>query len=435
MTTFWRCLLAVVGLLSTALQADELVIISPHRKSIQREVIPLFKEHYQKTYQKSVEVHWLDQGGTADDIRFIKSRFEQNPKTSGIDIFWGGGLSAFLELESIKAFTPYALKKDLADRLPKELDGLPLRSPGELWYAQAMSSFGIFYNKVIIQNEGFKEPKTWEDIAHVSYFGEISITDPRRSGSAGVMNNVILQAYGFSDGMTLLLKLAGNARSFTHSSSDPIKAVISGDVVASLAIDFYALSKINDLGPKNLGFVMPYKKTVLDPDPVAILRGAPHLEVAKRFVDFSLSKEAQALWMLPPGAVGGPKTAFLGRIAVNPDAYELTEGRRVQAANPFTAGGFFQFDGQKAAKINIVLSDFIGATMVDHHKALKKAYQLVKDQPDHQRFYQVNETEASLLALVAQWRDPLFRNRKLKEWSDMASQKYQKIIEDHKSEG
>ena len=77
---------------------------------------------------------------------------------------------------------------------------------------------------------------------------------------------------GWDKGWELLAAIAGNTRSFTHSSSDPIKAVVSGDVALAMAIDFYAQAKIGDLGADNLGFVMPAGQTVLDPDPIALLK-------------------------------------------------------------------------------------------------------------------------------------------------------------------
>ena len=67
---------------------DKLVILSPHRQSIQREFIPLFKDYYKERYKRTIEVEWIDQGGTSDDVRFLKARFAVDPETSGMDIFW-----------------------------------------------------------------------------------------------------------------------------------------------------------------------------------------------------------------------------------------------------------------------------------------------------------------------------------------------------------
>ena len=59
----------------TVYAADKVVVISPHRKSIQREFIPMFEAFYKKKFNKKVTVEWLDQGGTSDDLRFVKAKF------------------------------------------------------------------------------------------------------------------------------------------------------------------------------------------------------------------------------------------------------------------------------------------------------------------------------------------------------------------------
>ena len=73
-----RSLIASLIALSTSVSAfatDKVVIISPHRKSIQNEYVPAFKEWYKTKYKNDVEVEWLDQGGTNDDIKFLRSKY------------------------------------------------------------------------------------------------------------------------------------------------------------------------------------------------------------------------------------------------------------------------------------------------------------------------------------------------------------------------
>ena len=70
--------------------ADNLLVISPHRKSIQTEFIPKFEDYYKKTFKTDVQVKWLDQGGTSSAVRYLRTKFANNPKSAGIDVFWGG---------------------------------------------------------------------------------------------------------------------------------------------------------------------------------------------------------------------------------------------------------------------------------------------------------------------------------------------------------
>ena len=70
--------LLALGLVLAALPAyakDTLVILSPHRKSIQDEYVPAFVEYYKAKFKTDVQVDWLDQGGTSDDVRFIRAKF------------------------------------------------------------------------------------------------------------------------------------------------------------------------------------------------------------------------------------------------------------------------------------------------------------------------------------------------------------------------
>ncbi len=428
-------LLALAILAPVGFAADQLIIISPHRKSIEQEFIPEFKKHYKETYKTDVDVQWLDQGGTSTDVRFVKAKFSKNPKTSGIDIFWGGGADTFVELNNDKILAKYDLPKALAAEIPQYAAGVAMYDQSKTWYASANSSFGIFYNKKVLKFEGIEAPKTWEDLAAPKYFGNLTVTDPRHSGSAKTMNIVMLQALGWEKGWQAVAAIHANSNKISHSSSDPIKAVVSGDVAACPAIDFYANAKIGDLGPENLGFRLPEGKTVMNPDPVAILKGAPNRKTAERFVNYILSADAQKILILPKGSVGGPKFAALGRMAVNTKAYEETEGRRTSDENPFKMKGFLKLDVVKSAKMGRILNDLVGATLVDTHKELKAAWKILI-----KRGYKPDEiaavakppvTEAELLAMVDKWNDNIYRNKMINEWVNQAKAQYEKFTLSH----
>lgn len=426
--TSYLLVLATILFSTLSFASDKLVIISPHRKSIQQEFIPLFKTWYKTNYGTEVQVDWLDQGGTSDDVRFLKAKYSKNPKTSGVDIFWGGGSATYVDLATQGMFESYVLPTDLAKAVPVKVAGIPLYDESKTWYGSALSSFGVFYNKKILNFEKWPAPKSWDDLANPIYLGDISITDPRRSGSANTMNNIILQGKGWTKGWELLTAIAGNARSFTHSSSDPIKAVVSGDVALAMAIDFYAQAKIGDLGKENLGFVMPAGQTVLDPDPVAILKGAPNRKMAERFVNFVLSPEAQMLLIMPKGVAGGPKIASLGRMSVNRDAYTKSEGTRINEFNPFTQETFLELDLAQATRMQRVFNDLVGAILVDTHHDLKKGWKrLVRSGVTPEKvsaFTKPPITEKEFLALADKWNDDVYRNKTINAWVKFAKNKY-----------
>lgn len=408
--------------------ADKVVVISPHRKSIQNEYIPAFKEWYKNRFKTDVEVDWLDQGGTNDDIRFIKSKFAANPKTSGIDLFFGGGTTGHNEIVDAKLAEKLNIPAEIMKQLPKTVAGHELGHKDGFYMSQALSSFGIFYNRTLLKLEKLPEPKTWSDLGSVGFKDRLVLTDPRKSGTTSVMNHIILESEGWDKGSELLFRMAGNARQFTQFSTDPIKAIVSGDASATPAIDFYALAKIGDLGADKLGFILPEGKTIIEGDPITILKGAPNRKVADRFVEFVLSTQGQALLMLPKGAPGGPKLETLGRLAVNTQTYKDTEGKRTNTFNPLTAKGFMTYDSDKIAKVRKVFDDMIGATMVDSHKDLRAAWSKVVARgakpEDVAAFAKFPVTKAELEQLAAKWDDGVFRNEQINKWVKFSKDKF-----------
>ena len=414
-------------------KTDKLIIISPHRKSIQKEFIPLFKEDYKQKYNKSIEVEWLDQGGTTDSLRFLKAKFAKNATTSGIDIFWGGGELVFDLLDREKLLTPYKLPPSLRKAIPRKLSGVRLSNTNDTWHGSSLSSFGIFYNKKLLKMKKIPEPKTWSDLTHPHYYKLISTVDPRRSGGMVVMVEIVIRSLGWEKGWRTLAAIAANTSKFTHSSSDPVKAVVAGEAAAALCIDFYAASRINKIGKDKLGYVLPTGKTVLNADPVAILKGAPNKLPAERFIAFLLRADIQKRLFLPKGNASGPKYSYLGRIAVNRESYQ--GHKDISVFNPYLDNiGAFQLDSDRSSRDIVVRKDLMGAIHVDTHKDLSLAwsYAVKKAGKDGDKLLKSLSTppmsEAEFEVLTGKWSDSLFRNKKINAWLQEARIKYKKVL-------
>ena len=414
---------------SSALAVDTLSIISPHRKSIQREFIPEFEKYYERAYGKPVKVEWIDQGGTENDLRFVDAKFKRNPKSAGIDVFWGGGDLTFLDLE--RRGYLQKLPKEIVKTLPDTAAGIPLKSADARWIATAISSFGVFFNRRMIKFQDLAAPQTWEDLGNPSYLDMVSMADPRRSSSSLVMNMIVLYSLGWEKGWKTLTSMAGNTRSFTHSSSDPIKAVVSGDVAAATAIDFYAAAKIARLGSQNLGFVLPPGKTIFNSDPIAVLKGAPNTQAAQRFVKFVVSPRAQKLLVLKKGVKHGPKHGLLGRMAVHPLAYEASPSLIISPSPFSTAASSFTFDMAKLTAQKAIISDLVGAFHCDTHHLLQKAWKVAVRSGSQSKVYSEllapPISEAQLEKLRLQWADQILRNRTINVWVQQAKARYSKL--------
>ena len=207
------------------------------------------------------------------------------------------------------------------------------------------------------------------------------------------------------------------------------KDVTLGETAYAFAIDFYGLTQVAYAGRSNLTFVLPEDCTTLIPDGLAILKGAPHLEWARRFVDFVLSESGQKLWFLPQGHPEGPQKYSIERLSIRPDFYRRYRGLSNIESSPFEQKQTIRYNAQLARERREVVAALIGALLVDTHAELQTAWRSLIDRGLHeQRLVQFGRapiTEAEALALARQaWADPAVRNRKKIEWQTWAQQKY-----------
>lgn len=386
-----------------------LIVISPHGREIQSEFERVFVAK-----NPGVKITWLDQGASSDDLNFVLSRFKTVGAKDGIniDVFFGGGMETFLDLENQKLLQP--LSSDYG--VPEKLNGVPLRGKNNDWIGAALSGFGLLYNKQIMARDNLPVPRVWADLGNPKLRNRIALADPRHSGSAHMAYEIALQSNGWDKGWQVLTAMAANARSFSSSSSSLLDDVSSGEAVIAPSIDFYAASRLDRAGGK-LGYVVPQGQSVVTSDPIGILRGAPHDKLAREFVAFVMSDAGQKLWMLPKGAAGGPKDNTLYRLAAVPSVYKEVKNART---DPFKGHNDFTYDSERAAKRRRLVDDLIGAVLIDNLSALQSAAS-TRDVSSF-AFVPISEKEAD--ALAAKWNDATFRNAKIAEWKGAARQHF-----------
>ena len=416
---------------------DKLIIISPHPESIEKEFGRTFKEWYLQLTGRSVALDWLDLGGSSSDFRFIESEFQRVPQGIGIDLFFGGGTDNYLKLAEQGLLSPHKLPDVQLTRVPKEIFGIPVYDPEYRWYGAALSSFGIMYNEQLRQLLRLPEASTWRDLTHPDLVGRVGAADPRESGSAHMMYEIILQGYGWEEGFGLITKLGANVRGFSAGSNAIPKDVVSGQVIYGMAIDFYAYGQIAVLGDDIIKYLVPPDAAVVSPDSIAILKGAPNLQVAQAFLEFVLSDTGQKLWVLRDDDPEGPKwRGGLNRASVVPELYDEL-GDRCVVINPFKRElNPIQYDAAKGGERWALVNDLIGALVIDPHKDLVTAWKAInKCKDERKREAAINRltempitAEEGMQIAQSEWKKPDYRNQKLTEWNGFARQKYADVL-------
>jgi iron(III) transport system substrate-binding protein len=339
--------------------ADPLVIITPQLEPVRRKFGTAFSRWYTQTYHRTVSIEYLSYGG-GDIVKFLQASEAayQRSRTYNIDVVWGGSDSMFNDVLKSKYLQKLTLDPGvMAAAFPQtDIGGVPLYDPdtieGPRWFGAALSSFGILFNRDLLRVLQLPEPKTWSDLADPRYRGWIELADPTRSASAKTALMVIVErevqtaiqehrseADGWARGMGLIRQIAANARGVTSAANELPGLVGGGDAAAAMTIDFYARAQIAAIGGRRIGYVEPQGATSVTPEPIAMVRGAPHAQTARRFIEFVLSETGQRLWITKAGAGETPEMA-LQRLPIMPAVYDHPVNF-TEFTNPYRiVGGF-----------------------------------------------------------------------------------------------
>ncbi len=413
---------------------QQVIIISPHNEAIRYEFGRGFARWHQTQVGEPARVEWRDAGGTSDALRFVQSEFAKKTNGIGIDIFYGGGQEPYLLLADKKFALPYTPPAEILAGIPPSMNGVELYDASHAWHGAALSSFGILQSTRVQRLAHLPPATRWGDLVDPRLFDWVGGGDPRNSGTMSVMYETFLQYYGWERGWQMLTQLGGNIRKFDRISTSTAKDVTLGETAYALAIDFYGFTQVAIGGRSNLVFALPQDFTAVNPDGIAILRGAPNLATAQRFVDFTLSEAGQKLWFLPRGHSEGAVKNSIDRMSIRPDFYRRYKDESNIAFSPFDLKHEFSYNAKLARDRRDILPAFFGALLVDTHTELQSAWRAVirrgVSPADVAELGRVPLTEKEMLAMAAgEWKNPAYRNRKKIEWQGWAQEKYQGLVE------
>jgi iron(III) transport system substrate-binding protein len=328
---------------------EVLTIITPHNEIIRDEFSLAFERTMSDRRGRKVTIDWRTPGGTSEIIRYLMATTH-----TGIDLFFGGGSSEMGVLSQAGLLEDSGVVRAHPERfgdggIPASFRGARYWDPKGRWIGTCLAEFGICYNHDVLQRLGLAAaPTEWSDLADPAYFGQVELADPTKAGSAAAAFDMIVQqqmrstvdaqsaapgsdaearavAEGWSRAMRLIRRIAANSRYFVDSASKVPVDVASGEAAAGMCIDFFGRFQAETLGPgraDRIVFVKPRGGTSLDADPIALLVGAPHRDLAVEFIDFVMSDEGQKLWGFKRGEPGGPVRHALRRLPIAPNLYE-----------------------------------------------------------------------------------------------------------------
>jgi ABC-type Fe3+ transport system substrate-binding protein len=303
---------------------NELYLITPVSKDVHDPALKQFAAYAKKKWNVDVKVSAIPQGTPVAYGQIM----EWNGKPQA-DVFWGGEGTLFDSLAEKGLLEKIKVPKQMLDEIPATIGkpiGLPLKDPEGFWVGTTLEPYGLIYQPKLLKRLGV-EIKDWDDLLNPKLKGHIAQCTPDRSSSSHASYEVILHMYGWEKGWDWLKKLAVNTGIFTARSRDVPNVVAKGEFAVGVAVPSYmAFAEV--LGGYDLMFAYP-KNAYVTPEPMGVLKGAPHPKAAHAFVEFLLTEEGQKIFMERGLYAITPKYKVQGAAGSNAEkAVQFTAGIR-----------------------------------------------------------------------------------------------------------
>jgi iron(III) transport system substrate-binding protein len=286
-TTICAALAAALLLLPiTGTQAaDKVGWVGPVYTELAESLTRGFKAYYQKTYGKEVDITFVHPGGWPVCVDKVKA-WGGKPDA---DVFLGAGAPAHEVLKQEGLIVPYRPKD--WDKIPAEWHGMKVKDADDYWTCFAPWIVTNLYNEKILKRLRLPPPKTWNELINPIYRGTIVHTLPYASGTMHEAIEILLQAFGEKEGWAYLRYLAAQLDRFSTGSTDTTQLVGRGEIPIGVA-----QPQMNAMAARKDGYpvkdLLP-EKTILVPEAVALLKGAPNEAVGKIFLDWLFSMDGQ----------------------------------------------------------------------------------------------------------------------------------------------
>ena len=276
-------LLMVMSVMSCAAFAageDTLVIYSARNERLHNIVIPAFEA------KTGIKVEMIA-GSSGEVLQRVKAEVESGNVT--VDIHWAADETMLAANRDL--FEVYVSSENDALRPAFQNDGTNCFNNA---YAEPNV---MIVNTDLLDSLGI-DVKSYADLLQPELKGKIISADPANSSSAFQCLIGMLYGAGNGDPMSkeawdfidqFLVNLDGKIAS---SSSQVYNGVANGEYAVGLSYEDPCV-ELEAQGEHPVKVVYATEGTVYPGESVQIIKGAPHMDAAKKFVDFVLSQESQ----------------------------------------------------------------------------------------------------------------------------------------------
>ena len=209
---------------------------------------------------------------------------KENPQC---DVFWSGDPVRNGLLQSKEVTMPYQSEQtNLIDKSFKETDNH--------WIGFSARARVVIYNKSLINPDSL--PKSILAFSKPEYQGKFTIANPL-FGTTTFHMAAIFTVLGDEPAKNWMNAIKQNGVVMAASNGDVKRKVMNGEVAFGLTDTDDAFEAMKESA--NVGFVFPDQGengigTLVMPNAISLINGAPHSDNAKKLIDFLISRETEA---------------------------------------------------------------------------------------------------------------------------------------------
>lgn len=255
-----------------------LLIYTPHGQDLLRDFVARYKQAHPE-----VDVQFLDMGSREV---FERLRAERNRPQA--DLWWGAAHTTFQTAADENLLAVY--RPSWADKVPPES-----RDPQDRWYGTYETPEVIVYNSELVKAED--APSDWDDVLDAKWRDKVLIRDPNPSDSMRTIFGAMIWRFyketnSPAGGYEWLRKLDANVHEYTVDGTLLMQKLVRGEGAITLwnMPDVVIYREKKNL--KAIAYVIPKSGAPVITDGIAIVKGAPHEEEARRFYEFVNTPES-----------------------------------------------------------------------------------------------------------------------------------------------
>jgi len=251
--------------------------------SVVQDWCTLMTQEFEKKTGIKVSLVQKGSGETLAQLRAEKT----NPKA---DLWWGGTGDPHLAAAEEDLTEPYQspMLPKLHDWARRQAEQSKFRTVGI--YAGAL---GFAYNTEILAKKKLTAPACWKDLTKAEYKDEIQISNPASSGTAYTAVATLVQVFGEEPAFDYLKQLHKNVNQYTRSGPAPARGAARGETTIGVMFLHDAVAEAVEGFPVKV--VSPCEGTGYEIGSMSLVKGSKNLDAAKKWYDFALTGEAQAL--------------------------------------------------------------------------------------------------------------------------------------------